>query len=63
VHGHVLGNYAKAEQDDLITMLGAIGAGAMTTGAGAGSPTPPARAGAAISVERPAARIVSFFIL
>ena len=26
VHGHVLGNYAKAEQDDLIQMLGAIGA-------------------------------------
>ncbi len=26
VTGHVLGNYAKAEQDDLITMLGAIGA-------------------------------------
>ena len=25
VHGHVLGNYAKAEQDDLVTMLGAIG--------------------------------------
>jgi PTH1 family peptidyl-tRNA hydrolase len=26
VTGHVLGNYAKAEQDDLIAMLGAIGA-------------------------------------
>ena len=26
VLGHVLGNYAKAEQDDLIAMLGAIGA-------------------------------------
>lgn len=26
VNGHVLGNYAKAEQDDLIQMLGAIGA-------------------------------------
>lgn len=26
VTGHVLGNYAKAEQDDLATMLGAIGA-------------------------------------
>lgn len=26
VHGHVLGNYAKSEQDDLIAMLGAIGA-------------------------------------
>ena len=26
VHGHVLGNYAKAEQDDLVQMLGAIGA-------------------------------------
>ncbi len=26
VTGHVLGNYAKAEQDDLIQMLGAIGA-------------------------------------
>ena len=26
VHGYVLGNYAKAEQDDLIQMLGAIGA-------------------------------------
>ncbi|ALE16402.1 Peptidyl-tRNA hydrolase [Altererythrobacter epoxidivorans] len=26
VHGHVLGNYAKAEQDDLIQMLAAIGA-------------------------------------
>lgn len=26
VHGHVLGNYAKAEQDGLIAMLGAIGA-------------------------------------
>ena len=26
VHGHVLGNYARAEQDDLIQMLGAIGA-------------------------------------
>ena len=26
VHGHVLGNYAKAEQDDLVAMLGAIGA-------------------------------------
>ena len=25
VHGHVLGNYAKAEQDDLVQMLGAIG--------------------------------------
>ena len=24
--GHVLGNYAKAEQDDLVAMLGAIGA-------------------------------------
>ena len=28
VTGHVLGNYAKAEQDDLIQMLGAIGAAA-----------------------------------
>ncbi|MEL7190291.1 MAG: aminoacyl-tRNA hydrolase [Pseudomonadota bacterium] len=26
VTGHVLGNYAKAEQDDLATLLGAIGA-------------------------------------
>ena len=26
VHGHVLGNYAKAEIDDLVQMLGAIGA-------------------------------------
>ena len=26
VTGHVLGNYAKAEQDDLVAMLGAIGA-------------------------------------
>lgn len=26
VHGHVLGNYSKAEQPDLIEMLGAIGA-------------------------------------
>ena len=26
VHGHVLGDYAKAERDDLIAMLGAIGA-------------------------------------
>lgn len=26
VHGHVLGNYAKSEMDDLATMLGAIGA-------------------------------------
>ncbi len=26
VSGYVLGNYAKAEQDDLVTMLGAIGA-------------------------------------
>ncbi len=26
VHGHVLGNYAKAEMDDLVQMLGAIGA-------------------------------------
>lgn len=26
VHGHVLGNYAKAEQDDLVAMLGAISA-------------------------------------
>ena len=26
VHNHVLGNYAKAEMDDLIQMLGAIGA-------------------------------------
>jgi len=26
VTGHVLGNYAKAEQDDLVDMLGAIGA-------------------------------------
>ncbi len=26
VHGHVLGNYAKAEQDDLVQMLGALGA-------------------------------------
>lgn len=26
VHGYVLGNYAKAEQDDLIQMLSAIGA-------------------------------------
>lgn len=26
VHGHVLGNYAKTEQDDLAQMLGAIGA-------------------------------------
>jgi len=25
VHGHVLGNYAKAEQDGLVQMLGAIG--------------------------------------
>ncbi len=25
VHGHVLGNYAKAEMDDLVAMLGAIG--------------------------------------
>ena len=26
VHGHVLGNYAKSEMDDLAAMLGAIGA-------------------------------------
>ncbi len=26
VHGHVLGNYTKAEMDDLVQMLGAIGA-------------------------------------
>ena len=26
VSGHVLGNYAKAEQDDLVAMLGAMGA-------------------------------------
>ena len=26
VHGHVLGNYAKSEMDDLVQMLGAIGA-------------------------------------
>lgn len=26
VHGHVLGNYAKSEMDDLVAMLGAIGA-------------------------------------
>ena len=26
VNGHVLGNYAKVEQDDLVQMLGAIGA-------------------------------------
>lgn len=26
VHGYVLGNYAKEEQDDLVQMLGAIGA-------------------------------------
>jgi PTH1 family peptidyl-tRNA hydrolase len=26
VHGHVLGNYARDEQDDLVQMLGAIGA-------------------------------------
>ena len=26
VHGHVLGDYAKAERDDLIAMLGAMGA-------------------------------------
>ena len=26
VTSHVLGNYAKAEQDDLVAMLGAIGA-------------------------------------
>ena len=26
VHGHVLGNYAKSEIDDLVQMLGAIGA-------------------------------------
>lgn len=26
VHGHVLGNYAKSEQDDLVQMLGAVGA-------------------------------------
>ena len=26
VNGHVLGNYAKAEQDELVQMLGAIGA-------------------------------------
>jgi len=26
VHGHVLGNYTKAEMDDLVAMLGAIGA-------------------------------------
>ncbi|MCL6251984.1 aminoacyl-tRNA hydrolase [Altererythrobacter sp. KTW20L] len=28
VHGYVLGNYAKAEMDDLITMLGAMGGAA-----------------------------------
>ncbi|MCB2065064.1 MAG: aminoacyl-tRNA hydrolase [Erythrobacter sp.] len=28
VHGHVLGNYAKAEMDDLAAMLGAIGGAA-----------------------------------
>lgn len=26
VHGHVLGNYSKSEQDELVAMLGAIGA-------------------------------------
>ena len=26
VTGHVLGNYAKAEQDDLVEMLGAVSA-------------------------------------
>ncbi|MGB3796352.1 MAG: aminoacyl-tRNA hydrolase [Alteraurantiacibacter sp.] len=26
VHGHVLGNYAKAEMDDLVQMLGTVGA-------------------------------------
>ncbi|WP_128892558.1 aminoacyl-tRNA hydrolase [Erythrobacter sp. HKB08] len=34
VHGHVLGNYAKAEQDDLVQMLGAIGAEAEWLAAG-----------------------------
>ncbi|MFC3099498.1 aminoacyl-tRNA hydrolase [Altererythrobacter lauratis] len=34
VHGWVLGNYAKAEQDDLIEMLGAIGAEAHWLAAG-----------------------------
>ncbi len=29
VNGHVLGNYAKSEQDDLAAMLGAIGAEAL----------------------------------
>ena len=34
VHGWVLGNYAKAEQDDLVEMLGAIGAEAHWLAAG-----------------------------
>lgn len=34
VHGHVLGNYAKSEQDALVQMLGAIGAEAEWLAAG-----------------------------
>ena len=34
VTGHVLGNYAKAEQDDLVQMLGAIGSEAAWLAAG-----------------------------
>ena len=34
VHGHVLGNYAKAEMDDLAQMLGAIGTAADRLAAG-----------------------------
>lgn len=36
VNGHVLGNYAKAEQDDLIQMLAAIGSEADRLAAGDG---------------------------
>lgn len=34
VNGHVLGNYAKAEQDQLVTMLGAMGAEAQWLASG-----------------------------
>lgn len=36
VHGHVLGNYAKAEQDGLVAMLGAVAAEAGWLAAGDG---------------------------
>ncbi len=34
VHGYVLGNYAKSEQDELVSMLGAIGAEAVWLASG-----------------------------